>query len=71
MHKNKQKDYQFNRGEKEILNLLCQGNSYKMIAAATGYTFETIRSYIKNMYLKLEVHSATEAVLKAVNEKLI
>lgn len=71
MHKNKQKDYQFNRGEKEILNLLCQGNSYKMIAAATGYTFETIRSYIKNIYFKLEVHSATEAVLKAVNEKLI
>ena len=64
-------DYQFNDREKEILVLLCKGNSYKMIAAQTGLAFETIRSYIKKIYEKLQVHSATEAVSKAINEKLV
>ncbi len=63
--------YQFTKSEQEILSLLCQGNSYKMIAATTRYSFETIRSYIKNIYEKLQVHSATEAVSKAINERLI
>lgn len=64
-------DYQFNDREKEILVLLCKGNSYKMIAAQTGLAFETIRSYIKKIYEKLQVHSGTEAVSKAINEKLV
>lgn len=63
--------YQFTNREQEILSLLCRGNSYKMIAAATQLTLETIRSYIKNVYEKLQVHSATEAVSKAINERLI
>jgi DNA-binding NarL/FixJ family response regulator len=65
------RDYQFSKKEKEILTLLCQGNSYKMIAAALGIAFETVRSYIKKVYEKLQVHSATEAVSKAINEKLV
>ncbi len=69
--KSKASDYDFTKREVEILDLLCKGNSYKMIALETGLTFETIRSYIKNIYSKLEVHSATEAVSKAINEKLI
>ena len=63
--------YQFTKSEQEILSLLCQGNSYKMIAATTRFSFETIRSYIKNIYEKLQVHSATEAVSKAINERLV
>lgn len=63
--------YNFTDREHEILSLLCKGNSYKMIAAGTGLAFETIRSYIKNIYEKLQVHSATEAVSKAINERLI
>src|SRR3546814_20860118 len=35
--------YQFTKSEQEILSLLCQGNSYKMIPAATRYSFKTIR----------------------------
>lgn len=63
--------YDFTSREKEILHLLCKGNSYKMIAANLGIAFETVRSYIKKIYEKLQVHSATEAVSKAINEKLI
>ncbi|HMR81876.1 MAG TPA: response regulator transcription factor [Niabella sp.] len=64
-------DYHFTEKEKTILSLLCEGNSYKMIAAQTGLTFETIRSYIKGIYEKLQVHSATAAVSKAINERLV
>lgn len=63
--------YNFNEKEKVILSLLCKGNSYKMIADETGYAFETIRSYIKKIYEKLQVHSATEAVSKAIKERLV
>ncbi|MCO6496767.1 MAG: response regulator transcription factor [Chitinophagaceae bacterium] len=71
IHSNPSTDYQFTDREKEILGLLCKGLSYKMIATETGLAFETIRSYIKKIYEKLQVHSATEAVSKAMNERLI
>lgn len=64
-------DYNFTAKEKEILTLLCKGNSYKMIASQMNLAFETIRSYIKKIYEKLQVHSATEAVSKAINERLV
>ncbi len=71
MHKKPNDTYGFTKKETEILQLLCKGNSYKMIAAETGLAFETIRSYIKKIYEKLQVHSATEAVSKAIHEKLL
>ncbi|MCU0420550.1 MAG: response regulator transcription factor [Cyclobacteriaceae bacterium] len=57
--------------EKEVLASLSQGNSYKMIAAKLVVTVDTIRSHIKHIYEKLHVHSQTEAVSKAINEKLV
>jgi DNA-binding NarL/FixJ family response regulator len=66
-----QREYDFTKREKEILTLLCKGNSYKMIASELNISFETVRSYIKKIYEKLQVHSATEAVSKAINERLI
>lgn len=71
MQKSPSTDYQFTTREKQILQLLCNGNSYKMIASETNLAFETIRSYIKNIYGKLQVHSATEAISKAYSERLI
>ena len=65
------RNYDFTTREKEILGSLCKGNSYKMIAAELQLSFETIRSYIKKIYEKLQVHSATEAVSKAINERLV
>jgi DNA-binding NarL/FixJ family response regulator len=63
--------YDFSIREKEVLALLCKGNSYKMIASELQLSFETIRSYIKKIYEKLQVHSATEAVSKAIHERLV
>lgn len=54
-----------------ILNLMVQGYSYKMIAAELKNSHDTIRFHIKNIYDKLHVHSATQAVSKVLREKLL
>ncbi|MGM9508687.1 response regulator [Larkinella sp. GY13] len=48
--------------EKEILDLLAQGLSYKLIASEAGISIETVRTHIKRIYEKLHVHSVTEAL---------
>jgi DNA-binding NarL/FixJ family response regulator len=50
--------------EKEILEYLVKGYSYKMIAAEIQIATETVRSHIKKIYKKLQVNSATEAAYK-------
>ncbi|HYJ38284.1 MAG TPA: response regulator transcription factor [Chitinophagaceae bacterium] len=57
--------------EKEILLHLVQGFSYKMIAADLGISLDTVRFHIKKIYDKLHVHSATEAVSKAIKDRLV
>jgi len=66
-----QNDYQLTNREKEILSLLSEGNSHKMIAASLTISIETVRSHLKNIYDKLHVHSQTEALSKAFKEKLV
>lgn len=63
--------YKLTQREKEILQSLSQGNSYKMIAAESGISIDTVRTHIKRIYEKLQVHSQTEAVAKAINEGLV
>lgn len=63
--------YQLTSREKEILTALSTGNSYKMIAAQMAISIDTVRTHIKKIYEKLHVHSQTEAVSKAINEKLV
>ena len=55
--------------EQEVLQLLVSGHSYKMIAEKCGITLETVRSHIKRIYEKLQVHSATEAAAKTFMHK--
>ena len=57
--------------ECEVLQQLVNGKSYKQVAAALKITLETVRTHIKNIYRKLHVHSMSQAVAKAINEKLI
>lgn len=63
--------YQLTPKEKEVLTSLSKGNSYKLIADDISISIDTVRSHIRNIYEKLHVHSQTEAVAKAINEKLI
>ena len=64
-------DYQLTPREKEILALLVEGKSYKMIGADLGIGFETVRTHMKNIYSKLHVESLTEMVAKAVRERMV
>ncbi|MCC6838633.1 MAG: response regulator transcription factor [Flavobacteriales bacterium] len=57
--------------EKEVLNALVEGLSYKMIAARLSISFETVRTHIKRIYEKLRVHNNTEAVAKALRNGLV
>ena len=64
-------NYSLTQREKEILSNLSKGNSYKLIAADLTISIDTVRTHIKNIYEKLQVHTQTEAVSKAVNERLV
>ena len=64
-------EYKLTDREKEILALLVKGMSYKMIASSCNVTYFTVNMHIKNIYEKLHVHSATEAVSKAIQNKIV
>ncbi len=51
--------------EAEVLNLLARGFSYAEIATLLGLSAQTIGTYIKRIYRKLEVNSRSEAVFEA------
>lgn len=57
--------------ETAILQYLVNGYSYKMIAVELKISIDTVRFHIKKIYDKLHVHSATEAVSKAIKDKLV
>jgi len=59
------------RREKDILIQLCKGKSYKMIASALFISQDTVRSHIRHIYQKLQVRSKSEAVAKALKERLV
>ena len=66
-----EKDYHLSMREREVLGLLVDGLSYKMIAAKLNITYDTVRAHMKKIYEKLHVASMTEAVAKAINQKLL
>lgn len=63
--------YQLSPKEKEVLGALSKGLSYKLIGVEVNISIDTVRSHIRKIYEKLHVHSQTEAVSKAINEKLV
>ncbi|MBL7783259.1 MAG: response regulator transcription factor [Saprospiraceae bacterium] len=50
--------------EMEVLKTLSRGFSYKMVAAEMNISIETVRTYVKRIYEKLQVHSVSEAISK-------
>jgi DNA-binding NarL/FixJ family response regulator len=57
--------------EVQILRLLCEGKSYKAIAGELFISQGTVHTHLKNIYRKLEVHSKTEAMAKAIKDRLV
>lgn len=64
-------DYQLTKREKEVLACVVNGLSYKMIADQLFISYETVRTHIKNIYEKLHVVSLSQAVSKALKEKIV
>ena len=50
--------------EQQVLQVLSNGNSYKMVAAELNISIDSVRTYVRRMYEKLQVHSVTEAIHK-------
>jgi len=63
-------EYHLSQRENEVLRLLVDGFSYKMISGKLNITYDTVRAHMKKIYEKLHVASMTEAVAKAINQKL-
>ena len=57
--------------ETEILKLLVEGHNYKTAAAELGITSNTVAFHLRNIYQKLQVHSKSEAVAKALRMGLV
>ncbi len=57
--------------EKKVLDLLVKGLSYKLIASELNVSFPTVNFHLKNIYKKLHVNSANEAIRMALVNRLV
>jgi DNA-binding NarL/FixJ family response regulator len=64
-------EYRLTPQETQLLKLLVDGHHKKTAAREMGISFHTVSFHLKNIYDKLQVHSKTEAVAKALREKLV
>jgi DNA-binding NarL/FixJ family response regulator len=56
--------------EHSVLQELVKGLSYKQVAAKLNISIDTVRTHIRGVYRKLQVHSVAEAVARAIREKI-
>ncbi len=64
-------EYEITSAESNILRLLVEGEPKKIIAVKLGVSFHTVDSHLRNIYTKLQVHSRSGAVAKALKERLL
>jgi DNA-binding NarL/FixJ family response regulator len=57
--------------EKEVLTLLTEGLSYKMVASRLEITYNTVNAHIKKIYEKLSVNSLGEAISMAIKNRIV
>jgi len=71
VHNPANEDYHLSEREKQVLQHLVNGYSYKMIASEMYISIDTVRSHIKKIYEKLHVNSKSEAVAKAFKDNIV
>jgi DNA-binding NarL/FixJ family response regulator len=64
-------DYQLTPHETRLLRLLVDGHNYKTAAVELGVSVNTISFHMRHIYEKLQVHSKSEAVAKALKGRLV
>jgi DNA-binding NarL/FixJ family response regulator len=64
-------DYQLTPHELRLLKMLVEGHTYKTAANELGSSINTIGTHMQSIYRKLQVHSKSEAVVKALRQSLV
>jgi DNA-binding NarL/FixJ family response regulator len=64
-------DYKLTPHELRLLKLLVEGHNYKTAAVEVGVSVTTVAFHMRNIYEKLQVHSKSEAVAKALRNRLV
>jgi DNA-binding NarL/FixJ family response regulator len=64
-------DYRLTPHETRLLKLLVDGHNYKTAAAKLGVSIHTVSFHMRHIYEKLQVHSKSEAVAKALKQALV
>lgn len=64
-------DYELTPHETRLLKLLIEGHNYTTAAEELGVSFNTIKFHMRRIYEKLQVHSKSEAVSKALRDRLV
>jgi len=64
-------DYKLTPHETRLLKLLVEGYNYKTAAVELGVSVTTIAFHMRNVYDKLQVHSKSEAVAKALRNRIV
>jgi len=64
-------DLALTRREHQVLERLVDGSSYKQIAFDLAVSLSTVQTHVRSLYRKLGVHSATEAVSRALRDHLV
>lgn len=68
---NENAEYHLTPQETQLLKLLVEGHHKKTAAREMNISIHTVSFHLKNIYEKLQVHSKTEAVAKALREKVV
>lgn len=64
-------NYRLTHQERRLLELLIQGHHKKTAADAMGVSVNTVSFHLKNVYVKLGVHSKTEAVVRVLVDGIV
>ena len=63
--------FELTERELSVLQGLVQGFPYKRVADELGISIDTVRSHVRHVYAKLQVHSVAQAVSRAIREGLV
>lgn len=64
-------DYELTPHEIRLLKLLIEGYNYTTAAKKLGVSYNTIKFHIGNIFDKLQVHSKSDAVIKALRDRIV
>ena len=70
-HSSDRDDYELTPHETRLLKLLTEGYNYQTAADKLGVTYNTIKFHVRHIFDKLQVHSKSEAVVKAMRDRLV